>query len=355
MLSTKLIENWSPDAAVSNWARTRGFGDWTPLTESGLRRLSMENGGRPTGLYLWEGVDHSIYIGISNDSVAKRLRTHTKNFPQENIQGFYYRPDAGDAQTLREIERDLIHEAINDGFACCNTEHSSAIYGDSDFDNLISVSRQETWFRDPAGENLKSDGDVHQLNKSEQARSNKKYSVFAVREDARQIIDAVSVYLRCCVPYPYESQIQYWGLSCLPSTPGRIATVNMSMLEMLWFYEDQGRTIIRIGTDYRFLPPFATKVRLRRLGAAMTPESHRSGGPYEQILEFADIESFIRAMQKSKHLRAAAARFALDRIRRSRLSGRYRDAHNLLMAQAALDRMNSWEIAHTGLGDLHDR
>lgn len=248
----------------------------------------------------------------------------------------------------------MIHQAISDGFTSCNTEHSSAIYGKSDFDQLISVARQEAWFDDPAGENLKSDCRMHQITDAERARSNTKYSSFVNRENAGQITDAVSVYLRCCVPYPHESQIGYWGLSCLPSTPGRIATVNMSMLEMLWFYEAQGRTVVRIGTDYRFLPPFATKVRLRRLGATMSSDRHRSGGPYEQILEFKNLDSFIRAMQKSKHLRAAAARFALDRIRRSRLSGRYRDAHNFLMAQAALDGMDSWRIASTGLGDLRD-
>lgn len=92
MISSTLIEDWSPDPSVAEWARKHGFGGWTPLTESALRGLSTKSGGHPTGLYLWEGAEHSIYVGISNDSVAKRLRSHTKTFPQENIQGFYYRP-----------------------------------------------------------------------------------------------------------------------------------------------------------------------------------------------------------------------------------------------------------------------
>lgn len=79
--------------------------------------------------------------------------------------------------------------------------------------------------------------------------------------------------------------------------------------------------------------------KLRRVGAWMSDMTHRSGGPNEQVIVFGSVSEFLYAMQKSTELRTAAAKFALDRMRESRLSGGYREAHNDLLAHNALETM----------------
>lgn len=361
-LTNTPIEGWAPDRKVAKWARRYGFGPSTPLSERELRALSASHGGHPTGLYLWEDADdHAIYIGISTDSVTKRLRSHVREYPQANIQAFYYRPDASDKPTLRDIEQGLIYQAIDDEFVVYNTEHSSAIYGDSVFDDVVPVSRQRAWFADPAAENLRAPKRVHAIDANERKRSNKKYPAFTKRDDAERITDAISLYLRCCVPFPYESQIGFWTLTALPNvalTGGhkRVATLSMGMIEMLWFNQDpDGNTYVRVSTDYRFLPPARRWGRgLRRLNVRLSPRTHRNGGPNEMTVEFGSVDAFIEGVQTSQPVRVAAARYALDRIRRGRVSGRFRDAHNYLLTQDVLDRVSTWQVESRALDDLYD-
>jgi hypothetical protein len=357
-LNNELVEGWQPDPRVAKWAENAGFGKSRSMDEKSLRALSKTRGGRPAGLYLWEAVDHGIYIGISSESVTKRLRAHVREYPQANIQQFRYMEANRNSTKLREVERDLIYQAIREGFDCFNTEHSASIYGSSTYDDTISVARQKAWFDDPAGENKKARAGASPLTSAGETRANKKYPQFKARPDSDKITDAISLYLRTCVPFPVETEGAYWGLTCLPSTkmvPGykRISTLSMGMLEMLWFTEGPGGKVhVNLGTDYRFLPPRSWT--MRRLGAKVTDYNHDSGGPYEAILRFKNVDSFISALEKSQQIRVAAARFALDRMRKGRLAGRYRDAHNGLLAAEALSRVDGWNLSSRPLSDIYD-
>lgn len=72
---------------------------------------------------------------------------------------------------------------------------------------------------------------------------------------------------------------------------------------------------------------------------------HAIGAPNEEGLEFTSVESFIEVMTTSPEVRQAVARFALDRMRKGRVAGRYRDAHNVLLADSALNRAARWTPA----------
>lgn len=360
-LSNELVDGWQPDPTISKWAEQSGFGKSRAMTEHNLRALGKTRGGRPSGIYLWEGAAHEIYIGISSESVTRRLRAHARDYPQANIQAFRYMPGGRNSTGLRDAERKLIYDAIRAGFDCFNTEHAASIYGDSPFDEKISVTRQRAWFNNPANVNASAPIPPASLTAAQRSRANKKYPQFIERPYASEVIDVISLYLRCCVPFPAETQSEYWGLTCLPNTKlsgkgfKRVRTLNMGMIEMLWLTETpDGDLLIEMGTDHRFLPPHSTARNLRKVGAVISDHNHASGGPYEAILLFQDTESFLTALKTSQHIRVAAARFALDRMRKSRLSGRYRDAHNHLLAADVIKRLNQWDVASRPLDDIYD-
>lgn len=357
-LTNTLIDGWVPDPRIEAWAKEHGFGKARPMSETELRKLAKTRNGRPSGLYLWEGSDHGIYVGISTGSVVTRLRAHVRDYPQANIQAFRYLPGGKKADILRAAERGMIHEALWEKFTCYNTEHSSQSYGNSPFDDRISPERQAVWFADPAVANKGSMPIPHPIIATELARSNKRFPEFKHREDSDKIIDAISLYLRCCVPYPYETQVEYWGISCLPNMKAdgirRVSTLSMAMIEMLWFNEDaQGHVTVNVGTDYLYLAPLRNERAVRKLGGELWGLVHGSGGANEEVIHFKDLDSFIGAMQDSQPIRVAAARFARDRMRKSRLSGKFRDSHNFLLAEKALEGTYKWKIKSKPLKSLY--
>jgi hypothetical protein len=249
---------------------------------------------------------------------------------------------------LRDVERGLVHEAIHDGFTVFNSEYSSTIYGDSTLDVLLPVSEQAAWFENPIAANRGRPYVRRDRQQPALAHSELKFRRFSQRPDAEMILDALSLYLTSCTPFPRLTESDYWGLS----SPGwknkgwtRVITLNMSFLEVLWMVEPRGGSgvSVNMGVDYQFLPPKKTEKVLRKFGAEMLGSLHKSGGPFEEVLSFDSVRSFTRAMQDSQDIRTAAARFALDRMRRGYLSGRYRDSHDVLLTGEALGRMSKWD------------
>lgn len=341
-LPTSVLPGWRPDPAIAAWADKHGFDPSTVYTDVQLRALSRRHP-NPAGLYLWEGAEHAVYVGISNDSVTKRLRTHAVNHAAANPQAFRFRPHPGDRATLRDLERDLIHDAVRAGFTVFNREHSATIVGASVFDDVVTVAEQDAWLSHPAQTTLLATLEVPNLDLQRQG-SNRPFDAFNRRPDAEPIIEAITSYLVHCVPYPARTVSGFWSVSCLPamrlkSGVKRIITLNMAMLEMLCIDDDRDVTRVSMGTDYEFLPAPETEHRLGLLGASLSEHSHRSGGPNEQIVTFDSVPTFIDAMQSSPELCAAGARFALDRMRMSSLSGRYRDAHNNVLAHRVLQHI----------------
>lgn len=355
----RLLSGWKSASDVDEWARAHEFGEPIELTDRNLRALSRAHSGHPVGLYLWEGAEHEIYLGISADSVVKRLRRHLIDYDFANIQNFRYRHHAGTSRELRDIERQCIWEAIwTQRLVVFNTEHASSVLHNTDFDRLVTEDEQLVWFEDPATANLASDHAYRTPDPSELARSTKNYPRFMRMPDADRIISAVSLYLRAAVPFPFQTQVQYWSVSCLPAlglTDGykRLVTLSMGILEMLWINQaPSGAVDVRMGTDYRFLPPGDTEAVLRRLGVEMAGILHDRGGANEEVLIFPSTETFVHALQTSAPIRIAAARFALDRMRMGKVT-RHKESHNYLLAEEALSRADGWPIASESL-DLSD-
>ena len=340
-LSNTLLNGWQPDADIDKWATKHSFGPPMPMSDSELRAFARNWRGKPKGLYLWESADHEVYVGISNASVTTRLRQHVKDYDAANIQVFRYRANAGDRAKLRDLERELIHDAIGQRFRVFNREHSAIIYGSSVFDEVIPVERQEEWFADPVGSNASAPKTRRVIPPVATTNSARSFDRFKRLPEAQEITKALGLYLGACTPFPFETEAQFWSLTCLPGyAKQRIATLNMAYLEMLflWRNERNGRIEVHLGVDSQYLPPRRHWLRLRRQGVRRTGQVHGSGGPNEAGLVFKSLDSFTEVMTTSDEIRLGAARFALDRMRKGRVSGRYSSAHNVLLAEEALAR-----------------
>ncbi|MGJ0119604.1 hypothetical protein ACQ7HM_10400 [Williamsia sp. MIQD14] len=358
-LPNSLVEGWKPSRAVDAWALEHGFSKHRPMSDQELREFTRENGGNAPGLYLWEDSEHHIYIGISERHVATRLRAHARNFREvSNIQSFRYLPNAGTSSELRHRERQLVHSAAESAsnFIVMNREHAAMVVGESPLDVFATPDEQLAWLDDPPS-SWTPFSESHAVKKTKAAEP--AWVRFERRDDSQLIIDAVALYARLCVPFASRTEGTWWVVTC----PGwknpeweRVCTVSISYLEVLWFAENRqtGDVSVRVGTDFQFLPSLWGTVKL-----GMTPlgKLHRSGGPFEEVIEFESVDAFVDALQKSSPLRHGAARFALDRMRTGRV-GRYRDSHSPQLAAAALTRANGLKISqpakHSRLTRIRD-
>lgn len=361
-LNNSLIPNWVPDPAVATWADQQGFGPATQMSDKSLRALAKRRSGKPAGLYMWEGEANEVYVGISSTSVVSRLRQHVKDYDHANIQSFRYMPESANTATLRAAERELIYDLCRNGFTCFNREHSAVIYGTSVLDELVSVEEQKAWFNSPAEANLadlrSGEADRSVLGgKSAEVRSKVRFEELSSHPEFESILEALATYLHGCVLFPRRTQGQFWSLSCLPSLRmgggvKRLVTLNMGMLEVFYLNElPGGRLELGVATDSTVLPARMTWWALKHRGASMAGPVHKSSGPNAEYLIFKSPTAFVKAMKKSDKIRSAAARYSLDRTRRGRVSGRYADAHNGLLAGAAIDRAAGIGLPTVGLRD----
>lgn len=355
-----ILEDWTPDLEVKAWADDQGFEKAIELTEGNLRALSKRFKGKPVGLYLWEGEEHQVYVGISNSSVVARLRQHVKNYEAANIQSFRFLPDTGDRASLRSTERQMIHDLCRKNFTCFNREHSSVIYGTSVLDHLVSVEEQRAWFGNPVRLNGPDLSGAHHSEdavggRAAAARSKSRFDKLSSHPEFDAIADSLATYLRGCTMFPQRTETHYWSLSCLPQLKlsdgyTRLLTLNMGMLEVFYVNEmPDGKLEVVAATDSTVLPARMTKLALRLKGASMYGQVHETAGPNAEYLRFKSPQAFMSAMESSDKVRSAAARYSLDRMRKGRVSGRFADAHNVLLAQEAMRRAANVVLPSVGL------
>ncbi|MBT0566085.1 hypothetical protein [Williamsia sp. CHRR-6] len=345
-LPNSLVPGWQSSPDVARWARKHKFSEPYSAGDRELREFSRDHSGAAPGLYLWEDENHRIYIGISEKHVATRIRAHIRNFrPVSNIQSFRYLPDTGTSTELRTRERELVHSAADDDaqFVVMNREHAAVVFGDSVFDAEVRPETQQAWLDDPVAE--WTPFTQSRATEKRRAAAENAWVKFDGRDDSESIIDAVALYARLCVPSAAATEYEWWVVTC----PGwknaafeRVCTVSISFLEVLWFAQDRktGRVSVQVGVDYRSLP---AKGVVKSLKMRLRGKVHPSGGPFEEVVEFASVEDFRRALEESAALRRAAARFALDRMRTGRV-GRYRESHCPQLAAAVLNRANELKV-----------
>lgn len=151
-----------------------------------------------------------------------------------------------------------------------------------------------------------------------------------------------------CVPYPCRTEATFWTVSCFPSSNGRrIFCVSMAALETFYIaVSDESDDIAAASfVDNRYLPTSRWGgVLLAARGVMFAEGTHKSGRAFEQCLIVDDIR-FVRSALKSKHVRAAAAKFNLDLMRKRQSA--YKPSHCRQLAAAALASSTELPSGHS--------
>ncbi len=333
-----LSADWAGDECVAQWAIGRGFGVAAfPFDRDGLKLFKSEYPADRCGLYVFECVNHDVYIGIGKD-VAERLPQHRKKHPDALT--FRFLPHPGNEAERRTMERRLVRDAQTAGLTVRNREHASGHVGPSTLDVLISEQEQQAWLHDPAGINALDESALVELGHSQLAAHEGDFQRLRRHPRYAEIIEVLSTYAASCIPFPRRTEATFWTVSCFPSSNRtRIFCISMATLETFFIAvsdNDHSEIHARMFVDKRHLPSGKWgRVLLAARGTMFDDDhGHKSGGAFEQCLAVNDIRD-LRSVLKSKHVRAAAAAFNLDLMRKRQSA--YKPSHCRQLAQAALD------------------
>lgn len=333
-----LSVDWSGDERVAQWAIGRGFGVTAfRLDRDGLKLFKSEYPADRCGLYVFECVNHDVYIGIGKD-VAERLPQHRKKHPDALT--FRFLPHPGNEAERRTVERRLVRDAQTAGLTVRNREHASGHVGPSTLDVLISEEEQRTWLQDPVGINALDESALVELDHSQLAAHEGDFQRLRRHPRYAEIIEVLSAYAASCIPFPRRTEATFWTVSCFPSSNrARIFCISMATLETFFIAvsnNEHGDIHARLFVDKRHLPSGKWGRVLLAARGIMFDDDHRhkSGGAFEQCLVVNDIRE-LRSVLKSKHIRAAATAFNLDLMRKRQSA--YKPSHCRQLAQAALE------------------
>jgi len=320
---------------VVDWATRQGYLPRSYTFDSrGFERFKKDFPVDRCGLYLFECANHDVYIGIAKDA-ASRLPRHSKQHPDARI--FRFLPHPGDEGERRKVERRLVRDAQRSGLIVRNREHASGHIGPSTLDQLVSKSEQDAWLRDPIDMNARDGSALVELDASQLAAHAGDFRRLQEHPRYDQIVAALGLYLSRCVPYPCRTEATFWTVSCFPSSNRRrIFCISMAALETFYIaVSDESDDIAAVFfVDNRYLPVSRWgRVLLAARGVMFDEGTHKSGGGFEQCLIVDDIR-FVRSALKSKHVRAAAAKFNLDLMRKRQSA--YKPSHCRQLAAAAL-------------------
>ncbi|MCT2119508.1 GIY-YIG nuclease family protein [Dietzia cinnamea] len=351
-MTENFSETWQPSASLSAWADRHDFGAPYPMTSEAITTFKSAEEGSPTGIYIWESKKNYVYLGISASDVTQRLKSHRVEYSDEEPQQFRFLKIASPTKELRRLERDLTHDLQRRGFVVIGREHTASLGRRDSHTSVFSPSEETKWRDSPASVNIRHLEERGELALGSDERSKSAFERFKRRPDSEDIVDAVSIYLRECVPYAARGENVLWVVSCLPGWKDaagnqRIATLSLGFQEVLWFAQAPGSDVVTVSMSYdgRDKRRSLALLPLLRFGALPGSGRHKRGGPFEKTAVFPSPASFVEAMKRSSALRSAGADFALDQVRQRLVPGRWRDSHNSLLVSEAYARMSESRLA----------
>jgi len=331
-----IVPGWAGDERIAKWADGHGYLSRNySFDRDGFDRFKIDFPSDRCGLYMFECANHEIYIGIAKD-VARRMSQHMSRHPDAQI--FRFLPHSGNESERRKVERLLVRDAQRSGFVVRNREHASGHVGPSTLDELVSKAEQDAWRIDPAGVNARDRSPLIELGPSKLAAHAGDFRRLQQHPRYEEIVAALGLYVSQCVPFPRRTEATFWTVSCFPSSNHRrIFCVSMAALETFYIaVTDNSDDIVAVlFVDDRELPTKRWgRVLLAARGVMYEDMTHKSGGAFEQCLVINDIR-YLRSALKSKRVRAAAARFNLELMRKR--PSAYQPSHCRQLAAAALD------------------
>ncbi len=165
--------------------------------------------GKRCGLYILQFSDGEIYAGQALD-VTRRYVQHRKvHFDIEKIS---FKRVA--KKHLNNEERALIWKLEEDGYLLRNISFTSIPRGESDFDFVMPAEEQEQWLKDTNYFDLSGSRVV---NPELQRKYSRKFQQFSSMLRSNQVIKVMRQYVQAGIPSPLQSELSFWGCSCLPS------------------------------------------------------------------------------------------------------------------------------------------
>lgn len=165
--------------------------------------------GKRCGLYILQFSDGEIYAGQALD-VTRRYVQHRK--VHCDIEKIRFRRVA--KKNLNEEERALIWMLEHEGYRLRNITFTSIPRGESDFDLIMSVDKQERWLKDTSYVDLNGSRVVDPELRRKYSR---KFQRFAALPYSNEIMNVLRKYVHAGIPAPLRSELSFWACSCLPS------------------------------------------------------------------------------------------------------------------------------------------
>jgi hypothetical protein len=181
--------------------------------------------GQRCGLYILHFANGDIYAGQSLE-VVRRYSDHRK--VHSDLTAIQFR--RLHQSTLDTEERALIRRLEESGYRLRNITFTSLPKGESDFDLLMDAQEQEKWLTDPGysphdGSRIENESLCHKYEA--------KFTRFMGMPYARDAIDLLAIYAAQCIPIPIQSELAFWGCSCLPEFRGPGVTI-YSRININW-------------------------------------------------------------------------------------------------------------------------
>lgn len=188
------------------------------------------------GIYVLQFRDDEVYAGQALD-VTRRYVQHGK--VHSDIVSLSFKQVA--KANLNDEERTVIWKLEQNGFHLRNIIFTSIPKGDSDFDLIMPLDEQQKWLDDmrhQSFEGAKVQDDI--LRRKYQ----KRFLRFLKHSYADTAIEFLQKYVHCGLPIPVQSEMSFWGCSCLPShsDPKMIvySRININWQEVFTVYEYDG-------------------------------------------------------------------------------------------------------------------
>ncbi len=182
------------------------------------------------GIYVLEHTDGMHYIGQAVD-VVRRYAQHRKM--SSDIIRFSFFPS--DWRSLDDEERRCIQGAESSGLRLRNRMLVKQILVESDLDDVLNHTEQQTWLVNPSNFNSESrlplDPELFQRLRFrcqfERLKSDPAYG---------PVVSLLRTYIETCVPVARRTELSFWSVSCLPTTNRthhpRWSAVNIGEMEL---------------------------------------------------------------------------------------------------------------------------
>lgn len=183
------------------------------------------------GIYLLEFDDGTQYIGQTVDLLS-RIASHRRRWPGQIVAVRFAEVPQ---EALNLAERDAVARTAATGIGLRNIDLVSLPLSSAALDLVVDRTVQAEWLNGET-EPL-SIGDRGSL-ALQRRRTLQQYRTLVDHPDHGAIVAAMGDYVRCCLPWPHQTEGRFWTMTSMPSTGRsntwhRLAAMSVNNVETL--------------------------------------------------------------------------------------------------------------------------